>query len=932
MRRLGKKWVEEPTIEEIRRKNKTRLKIKNRQQRLVEEHKIDDQKPSISDNFQSVSNKINNTIKKVDIISIKTNVKNKFNILKNKYQATFKKKPKEPRTSEEKNIRPKSSMVTILFAGIIWFVIACLFIVGIGGIYITFDMLKNKPDLKAADLVAPESTIIYDINNEPIIELGEYKRENISYEEMPNALVDAFLAIEDSRFFTHFGFDIPRFSKAIIANLKSGSFAQGGSTFDMQLIKNSYFQIDNGEESTIAEKKISRKVQEIFLAIEADHTIRKQDIMALYLNRINFGNNIRGVQKAAQYYFGKDANDLNLTESAFLAGIINSPNIFNPYNDLIKDNADNIYVNSKIEYLQNGENRRNEVIDMMAYHGYISEHEAELAKTVHLEDELTGINQKWSNSISYYQSYIDAVIAEAKEVTGKDPALASMKIYTNMDPYMQKLVYDIQNENTEIKYNRANTQSAIVSMNNQTGEIVALGGGRNQEGARQWNRATMSKIQPGSTVKPIFEYLLAFEALGWATSHTITDQPIFLYGSDHLIRNAINEYIGDMLIPEAVARSLNTPAIQALQAVIDEKGEQYCVDYLKSIGFDVDEDSFDLQYAIGGNTFTVTPVQLAGAHAVIMNEGRYIKPHTIKTIEMANGEVYKSDTEGEQVVSPGSAFMVSTLLYNNVYGEWFNYMQILKTGFPVFAKTGTTDWGDIDPKYGIPAGSSKDSWLVCQTSNYTNCIWLGFDHADKGTYFTSYDDNLNIKGQIGRKLILEEVEHFDYEPTNIEMPDDVVKITHVKGVYPYVEPVVGTPVTGYILKDFYKLNPVSSIKYETKEGRLAGMAGTIVGDSTVEIRWLGVGGVENANMKDLTATAYSGKTEYAVGRQYFPLVSFITPSATYYADVYVDGEFKQHIETSSPFATITIDNAAGHNISITGTWSNDNQSFTVKAK
>ena len=131
MRRLGKKWVEEPTIEEIRRKNKTRLKIKNRQQRLVEEHKIDDQKPSISDNFQSVSNKINNTIKKVDIISIKTNVKNKFNILKNKYQATFKKKPKEPRTSEEKNIRPKSSMVTILFAGIIWFVIACLFIVGI---------------------------------------------------------------------------------------------------------------------------------------------------------------------------------------------------------------------------------------------------------------------------------------------------------------------------------------------------------------------------------------------------------------------------------------------------------------------------------------------------------------------------------------------------------------------------------------------------------------------------------------------------------------------------------------------------------------------------------------------------------------------------------------------------------------------------------
>ena len=911
MRRLGKKWVEEPTIEEIRRKNKTHLKVMNRQERLENERLHKEPQASAKPVVKTPAVNFNKSLSKFEM-------------------PKFKKRTK-PVNDGLPTERPKGKIGTVILASFIWIIIACLFVTFIGGVYITFDMLKTKPELNHQDLVAPESTIIYDVNNQPIIELGEYKRENIGYEEMPNSLVDAFLAIEDSRFFRHFGFDIPRFSKAIIANLKSGSFAQGGSTFDMQLIKNSYFQVDDGEDSTIAEKKISRKVQEIFLAIEADHELRKQDIMALYLNRINFGNNIRGVQKAAQYYFGKDAAELNLTESAFLAGIINSPNIYNPYNDLIKHNADNIYVNAKIEYLANGEARRNEVIDMMVYHGYITSEEAELAKTIHLADELTGINQKWSNSIDFYQSYIDAVITEAREVTGKDPVVTSMKIYTNMDPYMQELVYNIQNEKTEIKYNRANTQSAIVSMNNQTGEIVALGGGRNQEGARQWNRATMSKIQPGSTVKPIFEYLLAFEELGWATSHTITDQPIFLYGSDHLIRNAINEYIGDMLIPEAVARSLNTPAIQALQAVIDEKGEQFCVDYLRSLGFDVDEKTFDLQYAIGGNTFTVTPVQLAGAHAVIMNEGRYIKPHTIKNIIMADGETFTSDTKGEQVVSPGAAFMVSTLLYNNVYGEWFNYMQILKTGFPVFAKTGTTDWGDINPKYGIPQGSSKDSWLVCQTSNYTNCIWLGFDHADKGTYFTSYDDNLNIKGQIGRKLILEGVEHFGYEPTNIEQPDDVVKITHVKGVYPYVEPKVGTPITGYIKKDFYELNPVSSIQYKTKEGKLAGMSGTINGD-TLEVRWLGVGGVENANMQDLTATALSGKTEYAVGRQYFPIYTFITPSATYYADIYVDGEFKEHIETSSPYATITIENAANRHITINGSWSNDSQTFSVEAE
>ena len=906
MIRKGKKWTEDPTIEEIRRKNMVHLKVKQRQEKLDNLRQEKEEKPLNADIKTKVQDKKKPVFKKIKSI-----------------KHDSKKEPSE---------RPKGHAITWVFATLIWIVVASLFLVGIGGLYITHDMLKTKPELHYQDLVAPESTIIYDANNEPIIELGEYKRENISYEQMPNSLIDAFLAIEDSRFFTHFGFDIPRFSMAIIANLKSGSFAQGGSTFNMQLIKNSYFQLDRGEESTIAEKKISRKVQEIVLAIEADHRFRKQDIMALYLNRINFGNNIRGVQKAAQYYFNKNASELTLSESAFLAGIINSPNIFNPYNDLIKDNADNIYVNSKIEYLKNGVNRRNEVLDMMAYHGYISNEEAGLAKTINLEDELSGIKQKWSNSIDYYQSYIDAVIEEAKEVTGKDPALASMEIHTNMDPYMQKLVYDIQNENTEIKYRRKDMQSAIVTMNNQTGEIVALGGGRYQEGARQWNRATMSKIQPGSTVKPIFEYLLAFEELGWATSHTITDQPIFLYGSDHLIHNAIGEYIGDMLIPEAVARSLNTPAIQTLEAVIDKKGRQFCIDYLKSVGFDVDDDTFDLQYAIGGNAFTATPVQLAGAHAVIMNEGKYIKPHTIKYIDLPNGEKFVSDTEGEQVVSPGAAFMVSTLLYHDVYGPWFNYMQILKTDFPVYAKTGTTDWGKIDPKYGIPTGSSKDSWLVCQTSNYTNSIWLGFDHADNGTYFTSYDDNINTKGQIGRKLILEEVKHFGYEPKAIPMPDDVTEITHVKGVYPYVEPKVGTPVTGYILKKYNHLNPVSSIKYETKEGTLAGISGTIVNDNTVEIRWLGVGGVNNAGMKDLTAVAISGKTEHAVGRQYFPLVTFIPPVATYYADVYVDGELKQHIDTSEPFVSINVDNAHNHNISISGGWSNNNQTFDTKAK
>lgn len=901
MKRRVRRQEEEPTLEEIRRKNKVHKNIEKRHQNLKNEDVIDHKK-------EIVKEEINKELK-------------------------VKKTKKEKVVKENKNqntLRPKGKKVTVFFASLVWIIIGLGILGTLGGGFIAYKMLEDKPELKVQDLVAPESSMIFDRDGNVISELGQYKRENISYEQMPNSLVDAFLSIEDSRFFEHFGFDIPRFSKAILENLKAGNFAQGGSTFDMQLIKNTYFQIDDGDNSTIAEKKVSRKLQEIFLAIEADNLCTKQEIFAHYLNRINFGNNIRGVEKAAQYYFGKSASEINLSESAFLAGIINSPNYYNPYNEQIKHDENNIYVNPNIEYLKNGTRRRNEVLDMMVYHGYITEEEATLAKAIKLEDQLAGISAKWSDNIPYYQSYIDAVIDEAKELTGKDPTVHSMKIYTNMDRFMQKEVYEIQNDqNPNTPFNRDDIQSAIVTMDNQTGEIIALGGGGNQMGALSWNRATMSKIQPGSTVKPIFEYMLAFNDLGWATSHTLTDRPIWLYGSDHLISNASGTYDGDMLMNEAVARSLNTPAIQALQAVIDAKGTKYCVDYLRSIGFDVDENSFDLQYAIGGNTFQVTPVQLAGAHSVVLNGGRYIKPHTIKYIEMSDGTTYEADTKGNQVVDPGAAYMVSTLEYENVYGYWFNYMQILKTGYPVYAKTGTTDWADSGVSYGIPVGAAKDSWLVCSTNQYTNVVWLGFDKADVGAYFRYADDNYNLKGKIGRELLDLLVERFEYEPKAVERPANVKNITHVKGIYPYVVPQVGTPVTGLILDKYYDLKPVTSIKYEVKKGVLSGVSASRSGDG-IDINWLGVGGPGGDGMQDLSATNLNGKTEHAAGRIFFPRYTYIPPLAMYYAEIKVNGEVKQNVDSLLSSTHVSMD--TNGDIEVCAWYSLSDERFCTKVK
>ena len=351
--------------------------------------------------------------------------------------------PQESQNKPKKKKRRGSlgKKIAIFF---VYFLLIAGLAVGGGGLYIASEMIKDAPEISLNDFEGLESSQIYDQDGILITELGAYLRENITYEDMPNSLVDAFVAIEDSRYFEHPGFDVPRFAKAALENLKSKSFGQGGSTFTMQLVKNTYFQVDDLENSTIAEKSVDRKVQEIWTALKLEKQIDKKQIFQLYLNKLNFGGNIRGVQKAAQYYFGKDAKDLSLGESALLAGIINRPNAYNPY-----------------ENLDYATNRRNTVLDMMVYHGYITEMEADLAKSIRVEDLLVGE---------------DYTISES-------------------------------------------------------GEIRGLGGGRNYSGARLLNRAISQFKQPGSAVKPFLSYALAFEHLGWATDHVITDRPIVYRGT-----------------------------------------------------------------------------------------------------------------------------------------------------------------------------------------------------------------------------------------------------------------------------------------------------------------------------------------------------------------------------------------------------------------
>lgn len=772
-------------------------------------------------------------------------------------------KPKKHQPSKGKKI----------LASIIVIIICCGLIIGGIGLGILSKIILTSPELNLTDFTGAESSKIYDSNGEVVTELGAYLRENITYDSLPESVIDAFVAIEDSRYFTHPGFDLPRFTKAFIENIKSGSFAQGGSTFTMQLVKNTYFSIDDINNSKLAEKSIDRKVQEIFLALKIEKDFNKHEIFEKYLNKLNFGGNIRGIQKAALYYFGKDISEVTLSEAALLAGIVNLPNKYNPYN-----------------FLDYATQRRNTVLDMMAYHGYVTKDEAELAKAIKVEDLLVGEEKTYNRANSQYQSYIDAVIEEAQELTGKDPALTSMTIYTYMDRDVQEVIDSIQDGSANIPFPDDLMQTAIVSMDNRTGAVLGVGGGRNYEGARLLNRATSGYRQPGSAVKPFLSYALAFEKLYWSSKHVLTDRPYTYRGSSLVLKNFDRQYRGDVYIDQAFAQSLNIPAIDTLQQVIDEIGKEEVVKYLQTIGFSkVTNDNFDISYAIGGSSFETTVFEMAGAHAMIINGGIYNQPHTIQKIVFPDGTVVYPENQNVKVLSSGSAYLVAELMQYAVEGPYYNYMQILKRDYPVYAKTGTSDWAKDGIVYNIPIGAAKDKWMISSSTQFTNAVWIGYDKGvkDKGTYFNGYKSGLNIPGKIS-KLLMDTVEETSStKPEAIQRPTDIEDITYVLGSYPYAELTPETQymsVTAEIRKGHPPLAPLS--ESASKEApSLSGMSATLNMDGSLSVSWL-VKGHCSGGTKDLTLN--DGKNYIpATGACLFdPAVA--SGGTSYYATIYVD--------------------------------------------
>ena len=643
-----------------------------------------------------------------------------------------------------------------------------LFLVGCISVFFILVNIINDPEgmrFSQDGLSTLSNSRIFDGAGNLIFEFGDEIREDVTYEQIPQSVVDAFLSIEDSRFFDHNGFDLPRFMAAAINNLRSGDFSQGGSTLTMQMIDNAFTKNqeeklkNEGSWNKLAQVKL--KIQEIYLALIAEQSINKEDIFEFYVNRIWFGSgqNTRGIQKAAKYFFNKDVSELNLGEAAFLAGAINAPYNNNPLNNLRSDETD---------FLKAATERRNTTLKLMLQHGYITEEEYELAKNTRLEFTL---DTNLEATVDPNAAYIEQTMQECVQLTGQDPAVIPMDIYTALNQDVQKQADEICNGNVVAFPNDAFDVGFAV-IDNGTGEVIAVGPGRNYHTDSQTDTSIRAQ-QPGSSMKPLLAYAPAFDLLGWSTTHTVQDVPKDYFTPGRNLNNSDGRYQGNMSLQDALGVSKNTTAAATMVELVKQTGYDYWIDYCRKLGYSEDTYSnFVEQYVIGGANMYASPIEQASAYSTFANKGQRIDSHRIrKVVRRSDQAEISSNAQTNEIVSEQAAFMISTLLEKVVTGGYNNFNQILTADYPVYAKSGTSDWEDYGLPYGIPAGTIKDEWSCAYTSQFSVAVWSGYlpQYQQMGYYIDMSQLNMATAFHISHYLLDYCQQYGDYHA--IERPD-----------------------------------------------------------------------------------------------------------------------------------------------------------------
>lgn len=569
-----------------------------------------------------------------------------------------------------------------------------LVLVGLGfAAAVVISAIQDLPALAGLEPQADEISIVYDRNGDVWTELrsSEY-RIPVSINEIPQHLIDAVLAAEDHRFYSHPGFDIRAILRALYQNIRDDETLQGGSTITQQLAKIAFLEQD---------RTLKRKVQDVIVAVLMERKYTKKEILEMYLNQIHFGRGAHGVEAAARAYFGKPVSEITVDEAAFLAGAIRAPSYYG--------NKDNI---------EQSVNRRNTVLNQMAEYGFITRDEAEFYKSKPLN--IIDYEPKMVTEGGYFLDYV------LQQLLSRYPADlvygGGLRVYTTYSPAAQRAaeaaVKEVLDPVFPYKSGEDNVEAAVVVMDVKTGHLLAIVGGRRHESMLGWNRAIDAQRQPGSAFKPISVYIPALEQ-GLGPYTVIDDSPVTWVdpttGEQFSPRNYSGTFKGLVTMRTAVRESLNVVACR----VQDMIGLRTSLEWSEKLGITTLVKSGGVSdltrsLALGGLTYGVKPLDMAVAFGTIANRGIQVEPLSILRVEDKNGNVLEEHSINRQIViSEESAYLMTSML-QDVLTKPGGTGQAAYFGRPAAGKTGTTsDW--------------KDAWFVGYTPSTVGVVWMGYD-------------------------------------------------------------------------------------------------------------------------------------------------------------------------------------------------------------
>jgi penicillin-binding protein 1A len=566
-----------------------------------------------------------------------------------------------------------------------------------------------------------ETSIVYDKDNNQIAELhATENRQMVKSSDIPELVKKTFVAVEDKRFYDHFGVDPIRIIGSLVNDIKSGSAKEGASTITMQLARNAF--IENPTEKTL-----TRKLQEVALAIQLEREYTKDEILTFYLNRIFFGESSFGIQAAAKTYFGKELKDLQPDEIAMLAGLPQAPSGYDPF---FKP--------------EQAKNRRTIVLGVMKDNGLITENEFNKYKDTpftHVENvkknraasqkpTVAGVDYKFPYFIDHV---IDQLVNEYN--LSEDQIFSGgLKIYTTVDPKIQTAAEaEFANpKNFPQSVDNQKVQGAMTVIEPSTGAIRAMVGGRDHTTARGLNRASQSNRQPGSTIKPLVVYAPALEKGGFFPGTVLDDMPVQYNGGDGKVWAPVDfdtetsGWKGRITMRSAVENSVNVYAVKLMNLV----GIDYAWTFGKErLGLPLEKEDKVLSLSLG--TTHVSTLDMASAYGVFANNGVRVTPHAIeKVVDSKGKEVLTPKITKERTMKETTAYLMNSMLRSVVTNGTGTRAQF--GNWAVAGKTGTTS---LDPsKYGNRSGN-PDAWFAGYTPNYVGVVWMGYDSdEDKNHY------------------------------------------------------------------------------------------------------------------------------------------------------------------------------------------------------